>query len=185
MPAKTGHRWFSSRRGDRGTRQHVAVVQAEGFLGLVTAALRDGQACIQAASPDGPVPPADVAAMCGWTPSAEGVLQPSGTCIGYISAASGGERKVHLWPPHAYAAAAWAAACSGAALPDTLPQVSAALRDAGLVNCRAAHRNPGRGRADAVPEVWPFWEVPASALAIRSSGRLPVRRQPAALELGD
>ena len=185
MPAKTGHRWFSSRRGARDARQHVAVIQAADFLGLVTAALRDGQAFLQADSLQGPVPPADVAATCGWTPSAGGVLQTSGTCIGYISETQAGERKVHLWPPHAYAAAAWAAACSGAALPDTLPQVSAALRDAGLVNCRAAHRNPGRGRADAVPEVWPFWEVPASALAIRSSGRLPVRRQPAALELGD
>jgi hypothetical protein len=185
MPDKTGNRWLGHLRGTRGARQHAADLPAAGFLGLVATAIRDGQACLLTPSPDGPEPPADIAAMCGWAPSDDGVLQTSGTCIGYISATPAGERRVHLWPPLAYAAAAWAAACSGAVLPDTLPQVSAALRDAGLVDCRAGARTPGSGRADATPEVWRFWDLPASALFAQASAGRPAPDRPAGFELGD
>jgi hypothetical protein len=185
MPEKTGSRWLGPLRGGRGARQQPAEVGAADFLGLVGTAIRDGQACLLALSPDGPVPPADDAAMCGWGPSDDGSAQTSGTCIGYISAATAGERRVHLWPPLAYAAAAWASACSGAVMPDSLPQVSAALLDAGLVSCRAGARAPGRGRADAAPEVWRFWDLPASALLAQAPAGRPAPDPAAGFELGD
>jgi hypothetical protein len=85
---------------------------------------------------------------------------------------------VHLYPPLAYEAAAAAAARRGVALPLSLPQVSDALRDSGLVICGTGDGTgrPGPGGA------WPFWNMPASTLLTRIPSRRPERRQAAGHE---
>jgi hypothetical protein len=143
-------------------------VQAAAFLKLVREALRDGKACLSAAPPHAPEPPGDIAAQCGWT----GGPRPSVPCIGYISGVDRRYRRVHLFPPLAYEAAAAAAARRGASLPLSLPQVSDALRDSGLIICGGG----GTGRPPPGGP-WPFWHMPASTLLTRIPSRVPKTRQ--------
>jgi hypothetical protein len=160
--------------GARSGTQPPKPVQAAAFLKLVREALRDGKASLSAAPPGPPAPPGDIAAQCGWT----GGPRPPGPCIGFISGVDGRYRRVHLFPPLAYEAAAAAAARRGASLPLSLPQVSDALRESGL-----AVYGTGDGTSRPRPgSPWLFWHMPASTLLTRVPGRLPKSHQAAGHE---
>jgi hypothetical protein len=175
MPKTDGNRRLGPPNGAQDTAGATAREASPGqaspaaFLKLVREALHDGKACLSAAPPAPSAPPGDIAAQCGWTDG----LRPSGPCIGLISGVGGRYRRVHLFPPLAYEAAAAAAARRGASLPLSLPQVSDALRDSGLVICGTGD---GTGRPSP-GSPWPFWNMHASTLLTRTPGRLTKPRQ--------
>ena len=143
--------------------------QVSRFLYLVRTALRCQHAHLAAAAGNGPPSGGDAAAACGWNAVTGGGSEPSGPCIGTVQPGRRGDR-VYLFPLAAYEAARSMAAALAAPFTLAFPQLTAAVRDSGLLQ----PEDTAQGQRPTVLRCvcggrFRVWDLPADAVLTSST----------------